>query len=475
MSTTNFSLQKEIDGIKALLDKFRIEMHLIGASESRQQGLEQTLLKRQQDVELERHLMKFHVADLAALLEVLPADDRRLIWECIPDQRHGDVLMELSDPVLESIVDHMSHADLIAALRGLDPYDLSYLNEKIPSAAFHEALAELSKDDRSWVHTAIKYPEESVGHLMTSDMVAVFPGQRLGAVQSLLQSKRELPNHSDKLFVIDQRGHLCGTLLVQDILLNPADLLVEQVMKKKVVRFRPEDRLDEVVHAFDRYNLVSAPVVNDRGKLIARLTVDDMLDFSRKALQTDALNVVGVVESEDMFAKIWDSARNRWLWLGINLITAFVISRVIGAFEGTIGQLVALASLMPIIASVAGNTGNQTTALVIRGLALNQIRGGNLWHLLRKELSISLLNGLVWGLVVGMFAFVFYQNMGLSTVVTVAMVLSFILAAVLGVTAPVFLHHIGRDPAMGSSVILTGLIDALGFFVFLLLASLFLV
>jgi magnesium transporter len=310
---------------------------------------------------------------------------------------------------------------------------------------------------------------------MTSDMVAVFPGQRLGAVQSLLQSKRELPNHSDKLFVIDQRGHLCGTLLVQDILLNPADLLVEQVMKKKVVRFRPEDRLDEVVHAFDRYNLVSAPVVNDRGKLIARLTVDDVLDFSRKALQTDALNVVGVVESEDMFAKIWDSARNRWLWLGINLITAFVISRVIGAFEGTIGQLVALASLMPIIASVAGNTGNQTTALVIRGLALNQIRGGNLWHLLRKELSISLLNGLVWGLVVGMFAFVFYQNMGLSTVVTVAMVLSFILAAVLGVTAPVFLHHIGRDPAMGSSVILTGLIDALGFFVFLLLASLFLV
>jgi magnesium transporter len=475
MNNTNFSLQKEIDGIKTLLDKFRIEMHLIGASASRQQLLEQTLLKRQQGVELERHLKKFHVADLAALLEVLPTEDRRLIWERIPDQRRGDVLMELSEPVLESIVDRMSHAELVAALRGLDPDDLNYLNEKIPSAAFHEALTELSNEDRSWLNTAITYPEESVGHLMTSDMVVVTTGQRLDTVQSLLQSKRVLPIHTDKLFVIDQRGHLCGALLVQDILLNPADLLVEQVMKKKVVRFHPEDKLDEVVHAFDRYNLVSAPVVNERGKLVGRLTVDDVLDFSRKALQTDALNVVGVVESEDMFAKIWDSARNRWLWLGINLITAFFISRVIGAFEGTIGQLVALASLMPIIASVAGNTGNQTTALVIRGLALNQIRGGNLWHLLRKELTISLLNGLVWGLVVGVFAFAFYQNMGLSTVVTVAMVLSFILAAVLGVTAPVFLNYIGRDPAMGSSVILTGLIDALGFFVFLLLASLFLV
>jgi magnesium transporter len=241
------------------------------------------------------------------------------------------------------------------------------------------------------------------------------------------------------------------------------------------VRFHPEDEAEEAGRAFERYDLISAPVTNERGKLVGRLTVDIVMDYIREESEADVLNVAGVVETEDLFANIWDSARNRWLWLSINLLTAFAISRIIGAFEGTIDQLVALASLMPIIAAVAGNTGNQTAALVIRSLALDQIRAGNVWHLFRKEIAISILNGFVWGLAVGAFAYVFYTNLALSAVVTAAMMLSFLVASLIGVGAPMILERSGRDPAMGSSVIVTGLTDAMGFFLFLLLATVLLI
>ncbi len=195
------------------------------------------------------------------------------------------------------------------------------------------------------------------------------------------------------------------------------------------------------------------------------------MDFVRRASETDALNVVGVVETEDLFSSVWSSARNRWLWLSVNLGTAFVISRIIGVFEPTISHIVALASLMPIIASMAGNTGNQTAALVIRSLALDQIGRGSLAQLWRKEIGISLLNGCVWGGAVGLFAFVFYQQFALSLVAALAMMLGFLLAAIIGIGAPILLERLGRDPAMGTSVIITGLIDAVGFLVFLALAS----
>ncbi|MCG6974818.1 MAG: magnesium transporter [Acidiferrobacterales bacterium] len=475
MTNSTFSLQEQHEALKRLIEKFELEMHLVDVNPGPRQELERSLLQKRHDAELERHLRRFHAADLADLIEVLSSEHRKLVWDHIPTQRRGEVMLELADAVLESVVESMSKEDIVAALSELDPDDLTYLSDAVPDEAFHTALQTLTSEERTWVHTAVTYREEEAGHLMASDMVILKPDQTMENVQAMLRSRKELPDHTDKLFVIDLRGHLIGALFLQDILLNESDTRVEDAMRERVVTFHPRDELDEVALAFERYDLVSAPVINERGKLIGRLTIDAVLDYVREESEKDALNVVGVVESEDLFARIWDSARNRWLWLGINLVTAFGISRVIGAFENTIAELIALASLMPIIASVAGNTGNQTTALVIRSLALNQLQGSNFWHLLRKELAISLLNGIVWGVVVGLFAYLFYQQIGLSVVVTVAMALSFLLAALLGVSAPVLLERIGRDPAMGSSVILTGMIDALGFFVFLLLASLFLV
>jgi len=469
------SLQDRIADIHRLLEKFRVESYLVSTGFQRKPDLERVLIERQQDAELERHLANFHAADLAGLLEVVSGEERQRIWTRLSPQRRGDVLLELSGAVLTSLVENMSHAELVAALQDLDADDLAYLSDAIPDSAFHAAVNALNSEERSWVHHTTAYNTDSVGHLMVSEPLVIQPTQSLASIQALLRTQKELSINTEKLFVADNRGHLRGTLFLRDILLSDPDCSVAEVMKDNVVAFHPDDNLNAAAHAFERYDLISAPVINERGKIIGRLTVDSVMDYVRESSEMEALNVVGVVETEDLFSSVWKSARNRWLWLCINLGTAFIISRIIGGFEGTITKMVALASLMPIIASMAGNTGNQTAALVIRSLALNQIGHANLSRLWRKEISISLLNGIVWGAAVGLFAYIFYQKFALSLVAALAMMLGFFLAAVVGIGAPLALERLGLDPAMGSSVILTGLIDALGFMVFLLLASIFLV
>lgn len=468
-------LHEKIDGIRELLERFHVEEHLIASKGGPRQALEQEVTRRQQGVELERRLKPLHSADIAELLEVLSGPERLLVWPHIPERRRGDVLLELDDAVLGRMVSELPPHQLVSTMQQLDADDLGYLGKHLPPDMFQNALAALNSDERSWVRASIAYPEDAVGHLMSSEMVVVRADDTLADVESMLKGLRELPQHTDKLFVVDERGILCGALPLQDILLNDGRHRVRELTRSRVVKFHPDDAAEDAGRAFERYDLISAPVVNERNKLIGRLTVDIVMDYIREESETDVLNVAGVVETEDLFAKVWDSARNRWLWLSINLLTAFTISRIIGAFEGTIDQLVALASLMPIIAAVAGNTGNQTAALVIRSLALDQIGAGNIWHLFRKEIAISIVNGLVWGLAVGLFAYIFYQNLALSAVVTAAMMLSFLVASLIGVGAPMLLERSGRDPAMGSSVIVTGLTDAMGFFLFLMLATVLLI
>jgi magnesium transporter len=250
---------------------------------------------------------------------------------------------------------------------------------------------------------------------------------------------------------------------------------VADVMMTKVVRFAPDDDASDASMAFERYDLVSAPVINARGKLLGRLTVDVVMDYLREVAGDDVLNMAGVEKPEDLFSPLMDSVKNRALWLVVNLITAFFASRVIGAFEHTIAQLVALAALMPIIASVGGNTGNQTSALIIRAISKGQITDENTKHLFHKEISVSAINGLMLGIAAGLFALVFYRDVALALVIYVAMQLTLVVAAVLGMIVPVLINKAGRDPALGSSVLLTAATDSVGFFIFLGLAALFLV
>jgi magnesium transporter len=245
-------------------------------------------------------------------------------------------------------------------------------------------------------------------------------------------------------------------------------------MSQDYVSFQAEDSAAHAARAFERYNLVSSPVVNSRGRPIGRLTVDEVMDFIRDDISEDALNAAGLQGEEDLFAPVWNSARNRWLWLSLSLLTAFVASRVIGLFEDTIAHFVALAALMPIVAAIGGNTGNQTTTLVVRGLALSQINDGNRRQLISKEMKLSVLNGLVWGSVVGLFAYIFYGNFTLTLIIAAAMILTLLLAAILGLAIPLTLQSLKRDPALGSGVLVTALTDSMGFFTFLGLAALFL-
>jgi magnesium transporter len=284
----------------------------------------------------------------------------------------------------------------------------------------------------------------------------------------------ELPDHTDLLFVVDRAERLRGMLPLNRLLVSDPCATVGSVMTHQMVAFHPNEKAHEAAQAFERYDLVSAAVVNAEDKLMGRVTVNAVMDFIREESASEALNLGGLRQEEDLFAPIWKSLKNRWTWLAINLVTAFIASRVIGIFEDSIEKLVALAALMPIIAGIGGNSGNQTITMIVRALALGQLNTASARKLLAKEMGVSVVNGLVWGSIVGLFAFFIYRNVSLGLVMTLAMLLNLLLAAILGVLIPLTLHKFGRDPAAGSSVMITAVTDSGGFFIFLGLATIFL-
>lgn len=274
--------------------------------------------------------------------------------------------------------------------------------------------------------------------------------------------------------MVDRDDRFKGVLPLNRIVVNEPETLVSRLMVTETMQFHPEEKAGQAAQAFERYDLVSAPVVDEDGKLAGRVTVSVVLDFIRTESENELLNQAGLREEEDIFASVWKSAQNRWTWLALNLCTAFFASRVIGSFEGTIEKFVALATLMPIVAGIAGNSANQTTTIIIRSLALGQITRDNARRLLLKELSISILNGLVWGGIAGLFAYFLYHSVPLGLVMTGAILLNLMVAAAVGLGIPLTMQRLGRDPAIGSSVMITAITDSGGFFIFLGLAALFL-
>jgi magnesium transporter len=309
---------------------------------------------------------------------------------------------------------------------------------------------------------------------MDFDVVTIREDVTLEVVLRYLRRLNELPDQTDLLFVVDRNEYFKGVLPLNRLLVSDPAVLVSSVMSKETIVFYPDERAQQAAQAFERYDLVTAAVVNAEGKLVGRVTIDAVMDFIREESASEALSVGGLSQEEDLFAPIWKSLKNRWTWLAINLVTAFVASRVIGLFEDSIEKLVALAALMPIIAGIGGNSGNQTITMIVRALALGQLNGGNARTLITKEIGVSAVNGLVWGAVVGGFAYIIYRSFSLSLVMMMAMMLNLLLAALMGVLIPLTLHSLGRDPAAGSSVMITAVTDSGGFFIFLGLATLFL-
>ncbi|EIL87532.1 magnesium transporter [Rhodanobacter sp. Root627] len=425
-------------------------------------------------VDLRQQLDELHPADIAFILESLPLDDRLAIWQLVKADRDGEILLEVSDAVRESLIADMDRHEILAAAETLDADELADLVEDLPTAMLPELMAGLDAQQREQVQSALSYEDDQLGALMDFEMVTIREDVSLEVVLRYLRRWDELPAQTDKLFVINQDNLLTGVLPLHWLLVNAPDKMVSDVMAPDVNTFHPENDAYEVAQAFERYDLVTAPVVDDNGHLIGRITIDAMVDVIREEGESEALSRAGLREEEDIFASVWASLRNRWSWLAINLVTAFIASRVIGLFENSIERLVALAALMPIVAGIGGNSGNQTITMIVRALALNQITAESAKRLWRKELTVSLLNGLIWGGVIGVVAWWLYDSLSLGLVMTAAMTLNLLLAAFAGVGIPVLMTRFGRDPALGSSVLITAMTDSGGFFIFLGLASIFL-
>lgn len=474
LGTPKERLQASLDEVVGLLQKHRVLETIIQRQEGSRKKLLEHLQHQQNLVELQTRCRRLHPADLAFILESLPLDDRALVWRQAPTALRGPVLVDVPDPVRESLIEVTDRGALVEALRTLPPDDLSFLEDKVSGDVWRDVSAALPAGELARLEEAVAFDEDSVGAVMAHDVAAVRDQWTVSEALTDLRSRAALPAHLDEVGVVDARNVLRGIVPMSTLLRQPVDAQVGADMITDPIVFTVGEPIEAAARAFERYGLVSAPVIDERGKFVGRVTAEIMIDYIRAAGDRAALAQAGLSREEDVFAPVLDSARNRWPWLMVNLCTAFLASRVIGAFEHTIGQLVALATLMPIVASIGGNTGNQTMTLVIRGLALERLQSATYGHLMRKELTVSLLNGLLWGSVMGLFALAIYHSAMLGLVMMAAVLLNLVIAAVVGVAVPIALQRAGRDPAQGASVLLTFVTDSMGFFLFLGLAQLFL-
>ena len=415
-----------------------------------------------------------HPAEIAGLLESLSQDERQLVWELVNPEAEGDVLAHVNDDVRLSLIREMDIEELVAAAGALDTDDLADILSDLPDAAINEVLQSLDAQNRQRLEAVLSYPEDTAGGLMNVDTITVRPNVTLDVVLRYLRLRGTLPDATDKLIVVDRDDNYLGLLSINTLLTKPLTFPVSEVMITDQPAIDATKPARDVVKLFEQRDLVSAPVVNETGKLLGRITIDDVVDVIRDSADHSLLSLTGLDEQDDTFAPVILSSRNRAVWLGLNLLTALVASWVIGLFENTIQQIVALAVLMPIVASMGGIAGSQTLTIVIRGLALGRIGSANARRLMAKEIAVGLLNGLLWAVVVAAIVLLWFDNYQIGIIIGAAIIINLVFAAFAGTVIPLLLRRAGADPALGGSVLLTTITDVVGFMAFLGLATVFL-
>lgn len=420
-------------------------------------------------------LEDLHEADIADIIERSPMDERAALWGVLSSEQIAAVLPEVSDQLCDQLIEITQTEVMVDTLRRMDTDDVAGLLRQLPKSHAARLMRLAGLADNNEVRASLSFAEGTVGVLMDFLPVLAREDESVGDICGRLREMAELPSHCDKLFVVDNWERLSGVLPLKKLLVNPPEARARDVMVAENLHvFDTDDSVEEATGAFERYDLISAPVLNDQRKVIGRVTIDELFDELHQERSRKLLNSAGVQEEEDLFAPVLHRFGNRWRWLFINLIAAFLISRVVGLFEGTIVQLVALASLMPIVAGMSGNIGNQTATLTVRALALGQINRDN-WNLIiRNEALTSILNGVVWGGLVAIFAYALYGRFDLSVVLVLAMALCFLSGATAGFAVPIFMQRLGKDPALGTTVVISAITDTLGFLIFLGTAALFL-
>ncbi|MFV1992385.1 MAG: magnesium transporter [Acidiferrobacterales bacterium] len=426
------------------------------------------------DVDIRESLAGLHPADIADVLEAIPPELRRQIWQQVDHTIMGEILLEMPQAVRSDLIRELDDEAIIVATQALDTDEIADLIPHLSDDVISRILLAMDSRARESLDRVLSYPEDTAGGLMNVDAVTIRDDISLEVVLRYLRRQGDLPEYTNKLFVVDRAERLVGSLLVSRLLTADPAKKVTEVMETEDIKFSAMDSDKDVAAAFEKYNLITAPVLNDDAQVIGRITVDDVVDVIRDEADHSIMAPAGLKEDEDIFAPVARSTRNRAVWLGVNLITAVLASWVISLFEQTIQQVVALAVLMPIVASMGGNAGTQTVTLVIRGIALGTIDESNARRVLRSEFLIGVMNSVIWAVVIGIVALLWFGNAMLGLVIGMAMTINLVIAALSGVIIPLLIKRMGIDPALASGVALTTVTDVIGFFVFLGLATLLL-
>ncbi|WP_372876568.1 magnesium transporter [Pseudomonas sp.] len=419
-------------------------------------------------------LHRMHPAKIAGLLEALPPEERRSVWSMVDTERAGKVLTYLHDEIRGALALDLDLEELIASAEHLELDDRVDLIQTLPGELGNKLLFASSASQRKQLESMLSYPEDSAGGLMDADAIQIRADVKVSTVLRYLRLLEKLPPQTDMLMVVDRKGHYQGGLRLSSLVTADLARPVAELIDRDIAGIAVTSEGNDVARLFQDHDLLSAPVVDEHNRVIGRITVDDVVDLIREDSDRALMQMAGLDDEADMFAPVLVSSRRRAVWLGINLITAFSAAWVIGLFQATLEQLVALAVLMPIVASMGGIAGSQTLTLVIRGLALGQVQKGNIRILLNRELGISILNGLLWSVVIALLAVLWFGDWGIGAVLGAAILVNLLCAALAGWGIPLLLERMGIDPALAGSVILTTVTDVVGFFAFLGLATLLL-
>ncbi len=413
-----------------------------------------------------------HVADF---LESLPPDKREQVWAILlADEGFEKVLAYAEGDVRLSLLQDMAPAAVAELTANLDMDDAADVLQDMPDKQAEDVLAAMDEQRRIRIEKVLSYQQDTAGGLMDTSVLTVRTDVTLETVLRYLRLHTELPDKTDMLLVIDRDNHFQGALFLSRLLTHSPDLLVADVMSSHVEPIPPEMSTHHVANLFEQRDWISAPVVRGDGYLLGRITIDDVVDVIRDEAEHSLMSRAGLDEDDDIFAPTFLTARQRALWLGINLATAFLAAWVIGWFEATLEQIVALAVLMPIVASMGGIAGTQTLTVMIRGMALGKVMDTNTMWLMRKELAVGFINGAIWAVVVGLVASVWFHNMMLGVIIASALMVNLLFAALSGTLIPLLLKRLSIDPALAGGVVLTTVTDVVGFFSFLGLATIFL-
>jgi magnesium transporter len=422
----------------------------------------------------QRMINSMHPAEIASLIESLPLAKREIVWEFVDPEVEGDVLIELNEEVRSELIGGMDAEELIAATEGMEVDDLADLIGDLPETLNERVLRSMDAQDRERLSAVLRFEEDSAGGLMNLDTVTVRPDVTLEVVLRYLRIRGELPQRTDRLFVVNRHDKYLGGVDIARLLTEDPEKTVGEVMDATVEGIAPETPAREVAKLFEDRDLVSAAVVSGDGKLLGRITIDDVVDVIREEADHSVLSLAGLNEDEDIFAGVLTSARRRAVWLTVNLATAFLAANVVGLFEATIERVVALAVLMPIVASMGGIAGSQTLVLIIRGMALGQVEQTNARWLLVREISVGLLNGVLLAGLVGIAAGIWFETWTIGLIIFAALIINLFAAALAGVSVPLILQRLGVDPAIAGGVVLTTVTDIVGFASLLGLGTLFL-